>query len=551
MVQARKQATERGDAIARALDAAFDAAPSLAAMLAFTFGAMALIVTATPATPHIPALSAIERVVEELPEFTLSVAGVGLAILAVGLQRRLDAAWAASAGLLAFVTLEAFLRHGHLIAGTLCASALALLLIGRRAFYRRSGLAGLLRSRDWHLPLAAALGMAIVAALLWASAHPAFIQAPWWSLFTDPHLGRPGRALFIACAAGAAIAFWSTLAAPAREPPHVGDSAEIAKARALMAQAQAARPEMHLALTGDKSFIFVESAFVMCAHSGGSLVAMGGPVGARASWRAALEKFRDEAAARALRPVVYAAPVDLLPELLDLGFQAQKVGENAIIDLQRFTLEGARRQPLRNARNRVAEREGGTFEVHAPPQKAHLLDELQPVSDAWLAAHKGGEKGFSLGWFDRDYLTDQTVALVRVRGRVVAFANVWTTPDHAWAAIDLMRYEPAHAPPRTMEFLFAELFLWAKQEGYRKFDLGMAPLSGLAEERHAPAFARLGRLVYERGAAFYDFRGLRTFKEKFDPDWEPRYLAAPGAWSLPIVLAEAALLTASAPAQRA
>jgi lysylphosphatidylglycerol synthetase-like protein (DUF2156 family) len=72
----------------------------------------------------------------------------------------------------------------------------------------------------------------------------------------------------------------------------------------------------------------------------------------------------------------------------------------------------------------------------------------------------------------------------------------------------------------------------------------MAPLSGLAEERHAPAFARLGRLVYERGAAFYDFQGLRAFKEKFDPEWEPRYLAAPGAWSLPIVLAEAALLTA-------
>jgi lysylphosphatidylglycerol synthetase-like protein (DUF2156 family) len=281
----------------------------------------------------------------------------------------------------------------------------------------------------------------------------------------------------------------------------------------------------------------------MCAHAGASLIAMGAPVGARKSWRAALEHFRDEADARSLRPVVYAAPVETLPELLDLGFQMQKVGENAIVALADFSLEGKRRQPLRNARNRVAERGGGQFETHAPPQRASLLDELQLVSDAWLAAHKGGEKGFSLGRFDRDYLADQTLALVRVKGRAAAFANVWTTPDRAWAAVDLMRYDAEIAPPRTMDFLFAELFLWAKQEGYQKFDLGMAPLSGLAEERHAPAFARLGRLVYERSGAIYDFQGLRAFKEKFDPEWEPRYLAAPGAWSLPIVLAEAALLT--------
>jgi lysylphosphatidylglycerol synthetase-like protein (DUF2156 family) len=348
---------------------------------------------------------------------------------------------------------------------------------------------------------------------------------------------------------GAAIVVWSFLAAPAREPPHVGDSEEIARARAILAHAEGARPDMHLALLGDKSFVFSPDglAFMMCAHAGGSLIAMGGPVGARKAWRAALERFRDEADARALRPVIYAAPVEILPELLDLGFQMQKVGENAVIALSGFSLEGPRRQPLRNARNRVAERGGGKFEVHGPPQRAGLLDELAAVSGAWLAAHKGGEKGFSLGRFDRRYLSDQTIAVVRVKGRAAAFANIWTTPDKAWAAVDLMRYAADIAPPRTMDFLFAELFLWAKHEGYSKFDLGMAPLSGLAEERHAPAFARLGRLVYERGAGFYDFPGLRAFKEKFDPDWEPRYLAAPGAWSLPIVLAEAALLTAREP----
>jgi lysylphosphatidylglycerol synthetase-like protein (DUF2156 family) len=95
-----------------------------------------------------------------------------------------------------------------------------------------------------------------------------------------------------------------------------------------------------------------------------------------------------------------------------------------------------------------------------------------------------------------------------------------------------------------MDFLYAELLLWAQGEGYLRFDLGMAPLSGLAEERYAPLFARFGRFVFERAGAFYNFEGLRKYKEKFAASWEPRYLAAPGAWSMPIVLAEAALLTA-------
>ena len=134
--------------------------------------------------------------------------------------------------------------------------------------------------------------------------------------------------------------------------------------------------------------------------------------------------------------------------------------------------------------------------------------------------------------------------MVRVHGRPIAFASLWTTHDKAWVSVDLMRHDPENAPHGVMDFLFAELLLWAQREEYAAFDLGMAPLSGLAEERHAPLFARLGRFVFERGGAVYNFEGLRRFKEKFASSWEPRYIAAPGAsWSMPLVLAEAALLT--------
>ena len=387
--------------------------------------------------------------------------------------------------------------------------------------------------------------MAAVGAILWAAEQPGFADAPWWTLVTDTNIGRAGRAAAVGALMFGAIVAWSFILTPAHRDPAAPEPDDLARVDALLLTGEHARPEAQLALLGDKSFVFAGdgAAVVMAARGGGSYVAMGAPIGKRASWRNALARFRAEAVALSLRPVVYAAPPDLLPDLLDLGFRLEKVGENAIIDLASFNLAGPKRHPLRAARRKLAERDGATFEVLVPPAVAAELDTLKPVSDAWLAMHKSGEKGFSLGRFDPAFALRAPVAVVSVRGRPIAFATLWTTHDKGWAAIDLMRYDPALSGHGVMDFLITESILWAQAEGYKKFDLGMAPLSGLSEERHAPLFARLGRLVYDQGGAFYNFEGLRKFKEKFAPDWEPRYLAAPGAWSMPIVLAEIAVLS--------
>jgi len=133
--------------------------------------------------------------------------------------------------------------------------------------------------------------------------------------------------------------------------------------------------------------------------------------------------------------------------------------------------------------------------------------------------------------------------VARIHGQIVAFANIWLTADRKRGAVDLMRHVP-DTPGGLMDFLFTEILLWAQTHGLTSFDLGMAPLAGLAEEaKYASLFARVGKLVHERGEQFYGFQGLRAFKDKFDPRWEPRYIAAVGGWTLPIVLAEVAMLT--------
>jgi phosphatidylglycerol lysyltransferase len=189
------------------------------------------------------------------------------------------------------------------------------------------------------------------------------------------------------------------------------------------------------------------------------------------------------------------------------------------------------------------EREGGRFRVLPPEEVGTQIEALRAVSDEWLSRRGASEKGFSLGFFDPEYVRRFPAAVVEVGGRIVAFATLWPGPGKAELSVDLMRLVES-APKNAMEVLFVHLMLWGTEQGYGWFNLGMAPLSGLEASPLAPLWSRLGRIVYRRGEAFYNFQGLRAFKEKFHPEWEPRYLAYPGGLSLPRVMADVSALVA-------
>ena len=195
---------------------------------------------------------------------------------------------------------------------------------------------------------------------------------------------------------------------------------------------------------------------------------------------------------------------------------------------------------LRQAHRR-AEREGARFRIVPRAELAPLLDRLQQVSDDWLASRHVAEKGFSLGFFERGYLLHFPCAVVERDGRIVAFANLWAGADLEECSIDLMRHA-GDAPSATMDYLIIETMRWGRGSGYRWFNLGMAPLSGLEQHRLAPLWHRSGALIYRYGEDFYNFDGLRQFKQKFHPEWRSRYLAAPGGVALPRVLLDVSRL---------
>ncbi len=131
----------------------------------------------------------------------------------------------------------------------------------------------------------------------------------------------------------------------------------------------------------------------------------------------------------------------------------------------------------------------------------------------------------------------------------MAFANLWQAPAGAELSVDLMRHVN-EAPKGTMDFLFIELFLWGRAQGLcAVLSLGMAPLSGLAQHRLAGRWNRLAGLLARHGERFYGFSGLRRFKSKFDPQWRPRYLAAPGGMHLPAALLDATRLISGSAAE--
>ena len=160
------------------------------------------------------------------------------------------------------------------------------------------------------------------------------------------------------------------------------------------------------------------------------------------------------------------------------------------------------------------------------PKVDSVLPELKTISDQWLQEKNAKEKRFSLGFFDEEYLRHCDIAVVKKDGKIFAFCNIWALNNKREISIDLMRYLPG-TPNGIMEFLNISLILWAKEQGIHYFSLGMAPLSGLENHTLAPLWHKIGNTIFRIGGDFYNFEGVYFYKDKFNPEWQPIYLAAP------------------------
>jgi len=523
--------------------AVLELAPLAGMLLALGAGVMLLVSGATPSDPErfgwlvkIAPLALIE-----ISHFLSSILGLLLVLLAFGLRRRLDAAWVATVVVLALAAVLALFK-GFNWGQTAALALICLVMLPLHpAFPRTSRLTRMEITPGW---LFSALALVVGAGVLgwWQFKHADYSDTLWWKVMADADATRSLRASVGAAVALLGVGAWRLLATAAT-PPIVGDhDPDFERVRAILAAAEEPEPSANLALLGDKRFLFSQSgeSFLMFGVRGRSWVALGAPVGRREERMELLWRFRELADAHAARPGLYGIGPDLLPDVVELGLSIQKTGESATVPLDAFSLSGRRREALR--RNWRKAGETSLFEVYEPAQVPALMDELQCVSDVWLSHHAGGDKAFSMGGFEPRYVGEFPCAVVRTEGVIVAFATIWTTADRSSFSMDLMRYSD-EAPKNVMDYLFVELMQWGREVGYTAFEFGMAPLAGLEDRPLAPIMSRVGRLLFERGEELYNFRGVRRYKDKYDPLWQPRYIAAPHKWSIPVLMADIGLLS--------
>jgi phosphatidylglycerol lysyltransferase len=474
----------------------------------------------------------------ELSHFMASLVGAALLLVAKGLQRRLNGAYLFTVFLLALGITLSLLKGFDYEEAFILTVILGAIVSCRHSFYRKSSLVTVRFDSSWISTVVIVLTCTVWLGFF-SYRHVEYSGDLWWrfTLFGDaPRFLRATVGVFCFFL----LFSMAKLLRPAPHHPTAARQEEMKRVEEIVHRER--RTFANLAFLGDKRFLFNAkgNAFIMYSIAGRSWIAMGDPNGPAQEWPELAFEFSDTSDHLGGWPVFYEVGHGHLDMYRDLGLGLVKLGEEARVPLATFSLEGSKRKGLRHTRNKLA-REGSTFEVLPPGSFFALLPELQRVSDAWLAEKATSEKGFSLGFFKPEYLKRFSTGVVRQKGEILAFVTIWEGADKEEISCDLMRHLP-EAPHGVMDYIFLELLLWSKQQGYRWFNLGMAPLAGLEDYSLAPLWDRLGTFIFRHGEHFYNFQGLRHYKEKFDPVWEPKYLAFPGLIALPRILLNLASL---------
>lgn len=301
-------------------------------------------------------------------------------------------------------------------------------------------------------------------------------------------------------------------------------------------------------LLEDKTYFFASSgqAFIGYRMVGATAVALGEPVGEPFARKLVVREFAEFCDLNGWAFCFHQVTGEGAAELREAGLTAIKIGEEAVIPLAEFSLAGKSFKHIRNTVNGL-EREGFRVEVLSQPIPADTMDELEEVSDAWLADGGHRERGFTLGHFSREYLAETEVHVVRAPdGRIEAFANLLPSFQSTQGNFDLMRRRP-DAEDGVMDFLFVHLIEHFRARGMEGLNLGMAPLANL---EGGGLVTQAMRLLYSHGSRFFNYAGLRAYKQKWKPRWEPRYLVYRSDLQLPqlaLAVARAGELTGTLP----
>ena len=273
----------------------------------------------------------------------------------------------------------------------------------------------------------------------------------------------------------------------------------------------------------DKLFFFSEihDAFVSYRIANGFAIVLDEPVCAEENKIEVLEEFYKQCSRMGLRTAFYRVDENSILWFNQLRKQKMIIGQEAILDAEKFTMEGKDKKSLRNALNSL-QKKGFTTSVLKAPLENDLIMKLNKISDEWLDAYDKEELVFSQGMFDAKEIRNQDVITIAdEEGNIAAFLNI--IPDYSpdECTYDLIR-KTAEAPAGCMDALIIKMIEYAKENKLQFINLGLVPMTGITEPQN-PA-EQLIKYAGEKLKRFKHYHGLRDFKEKYATIWEDKFL---------------------------
>jgi phosphatidylglycerol lysyltransferase len=284
----------------------------------------------------------------------------------------------------------------------------------------------------------------------------------------------------------------------------------------------------------DKDYLFSEDGQAAIAYKvrGGVALSAGDPIGNPKRFPETVNRYRIFAKKHGFT-MSFIHITDRYKSLYeDEHLLLQKIGEEAVVNLEKFTEKTIRNKKWRHTMNKF-EKLGYSFELRKAPHSNALLHELQRISDSWLESPGRSERGFVLGYFNEDYLQDCDIAVLKnEEGQIAGFINLIESFDPSEGNMDLFR-QRSGSPTNMTDYMVAKLLVHCHEQGFTTFNLGLCPLVGLTDQEQTGPVSRALSLLYTFGGKLYSFKGLYQFKSKFEPEWRDRYIATePGAVNL-------------------
>lgn len=301
----------------------------------------------------------------------------------------------------------------------------------------------------------------------------------------------------------------------------------------------------HLIYLKDKYVYISEKNECMIQYSimSNKVFILGNPIGNMEHMRDFIEEFYDFIDRYGYTPIFFEVNGKMLGLLHEFGYEFLKLGEAAVVDLKEFTIAGQKMQKVRTCCNKI-NKAGYSFEVIEKNIDDDIIKELKVISDEWLNGRN--EMGFSMGFFDADYIKKGPVGLVRDNeGVLKAFVTLMPTyGDNKKLCSDLMRFTKDN-PRGVMDYMFVKVMEWGREHGYENFDFGVAPLSNVGTSKYSFLSERIACQIYLYGKGIYSFEGLRNFKAKYAHNWEPKFLAYKNKFKLPLTTLQANLIVSN------